>query len=1530
MNRLLQTLLLLIAAPVVWAQPVANFTASSRTGCAPMVVSFTSTSTGSPTSYSWNFGNGNTSNLANPVAPYTVAGTYTVTLTVSNASGSNTRTQTGYITVYQVPAVSLSATPVVVCPGAPVSFASSVVWNSAGTGSYTWDFGDGGTSSLASPVHTYTRGGVFTVKLTGTNSVGCPRTDTQANLIFVHPKPGTAFSASDTAVCSATATTTLTASPATGSSPFSFMWDFGDGSGPGTTNPVSHAYANPGMYTVKLHVTDANGCRDSLVKANFIRRRSIATGFTATSAACIGASVNVANTTGSTSGTMTWNFGDGSALKTGTSTSHNYTVAGTHTITQSVIEGGCVQTATQSVTIHGQPNSAFTFIPAAPCPAPAMVQFNAAATAASNTYSWNFGDGLNGVGAAPGHWYSTDWMYRVTLGVTDANGCSSTTTQMVNVDPIVQLLEADKVEGCIPLSVKFKLSVTSHDTLGNPKPYPNQPTSYSWNFGDGSTGTGASPTHIYTTVGRFMAVVTCVTANGCTVTDSMEIQAGVKPTADFTATPRTVCVNAPVNFTDYSTSTSVPVNMWFWDFGAGGGSNVQHPVPRFNAPGTYDVRLAAGIYGCFDTMTKLSYIVVNDPKARMQVRTSCTSPLQVTFADSSIGATSHIWRFGDGTSSTAAHPVHTYPAPGNYVAWLVVANSVTGCVDSVSWPLNLNPLSVSFTANKTQFCKGDTLRLAATTSGGGVPVFYEWWVGNGATPAYGWADDIPTHARILTSSGLFNVAMRITDHNGCHWTSQRNNYILVGGPVVRFTAAPPIACIPFGNVTFTDISTHPPGLSSVSRTWDFGDGSPTVTAVTAATSHNYTTSGNYGIILKVTDNIGCTDSATVPNYLRVSNPAAVWSTTGSRACENAPFNFFNSSSGNGLSYQWSFGDGRTSTQANPTHVYTSTGSYTVRLIVTDNIGCKDTLTRAGHVTVNSKPAAAFDLSDSVKICPPLIINFTDRSVGAVRWNWTFGTGGNSTLQNPSHTYSASGIYSVRLVATNVNNCSDTVYKRARLLGYGGVMTYGPLTGCAPLTVTFVANDVDFVPGFIYHYGDGNIGATTGRSITYTYNRPGRYIPSLTMTDNLGCIANSLGLDTIRVDGVISGFTFAPFPACDRGTIQFIDTSRGAFGPIDAPFWTFGDGTSSSAQSPSKTYPGPGKYPVTLYHTTATGCRDTLRSAVVFHPLPKITAGPDTSICASDTATLRPRGGISYVWAPGGSLSCTDCTNPGAVPQADTRYIVTGTDTNGCTNTDTVLIRVKTKVDAIVGPDAEICSGKMTGLSVTGGAIYEWYPKPTLHNSTTANPTAFPTSDQRYMVISRLASCVPDTDYVNVVVHETPKVDAGRSRTIIAGESRQLEGVGTGPIVTWEWTPAQWLSCSDCYNPEAQPKRSTVYTVEVKSGFGCTATDTVRVTVLCDQGQVFIPNTFTPEGNGVNDIFYPRGRGLEIINRFRIYNRWGELVFERTNMTIDDRSQGWDGRKEGRLLSPDVYVYTVEATCDTGEPIKWQGDVMLLR
>jgi gliding motility-associated-like protein len=293
------------------------------------------------------------------------------------------------------------------------------------------------------------------------------------------------------------------------------------------------------------------------------------------------------------------------------------------------------------------------------------------------------------------------------------------------------------------------------------------------------------------------------------------------------------------------------------------------------------------------------------------------------------------------------------------------------------------------------------------------------------------------------------------------------------------------------------------------------------------------------------------------------------------------------------------------------------------------------------------------------------------------------------------------------------------------------------------------------------------------------------------------------------------------------------------------------------------------------------------------------------------------------------LSCSGCSTPFASPAVPTSYIVTGTDSNGCANKDTVRIGIQTITSFTVNSGGEICLGETYQLNASGATVYTWTPAASLNHADSSSPIATPKETTTYIATGREGSCLADTHLIRVVVNPLPTVDAGKDDRVIAGNNVILQASGKG-IDRIEWAADSTLSCTTCYAPYAAPKHTTTYYVTAYTNKGCTATDSVTVRVLCNSSQLYIPNTFTPNGDGKNDFFFPRGKGLDIINSFRVYSRWGELLFERNAMSVNDEYAGWNGTHKSQKLAPDVYVYIIEASCDNGDHIQWKGDVTLVR
>jgi gliding motility-associated-like protein len=212
--------------------------------------------------------------------------------------------------------------------------------------------------------------------------------------------------------------------------------------------------------------------------------------------------------------------------------------------------------------------------------------------------------------------------------------------------------------------------------------------------------------------------------------------------------------------------------------------------------------------------------------------------------------------------------------------------------------------------------------------------------------------------------------------------------------------------------------------------------------------------------------------------------------------------------------------------------------------------------------------------------------------------------------------------------------------------------------------------------------------------------------------------------------------------------------------------------------------------------------------------------------------------------------------------------------------------------------------------------------------------ANPSSTATYSVAIHENACWDDTLSVTVRVQPYPAIfiSANASTNIVAGTPVQLNAIVTNtPVQHYIWSPEGTLSCDSCFNPIATPTVNTTYTVTVTSIYGCTITDTISLGLYCDNSQIFIPNTFTPNGDGANDLFFVSGKGIKIITLMQVYNRWGQMVFEAHNIPPNTPGAGWDGTFKGLVLEPDVFVYVVKAQCELGTTTySYTGDVSIVK
>ncbi len=540
--------------------------------------------------------------------------------------------------------------------------------------------------------------------------------------------------------------------------------------------------------------------------------------------------------------------------------------------------------------------------------------------------------------------------------VTNGSGCIDTITHVYDIYDLVVKINHDSIpSGCAPLNVIFRCYVTT--TCPVRGVYPYGISSYQWNYGDGSpvVSGGATISHTYTTPGSYTCTVNIVTANGCPATATLTVLVGTRPVAAFTATPTTVfCYGNPVIFNNTSTGAT---RLFMVFLGNGNTSTATNPNYTYPLPGVYTDTLIAFDNGCPDTLIKINYITVDSPKAIIASDYVCSPPTEVIFGDSSLGDNTHLWMFGDGTTSTIDNPIHTYATLSTYSVTLATYNSASGCRDTTSLVINLVHAAVTFTVSAISVCRYTSVVFTPTVTGGSASS-YSWYdngalIGTGAPFSYA-----------FNTTGLHTIMLIITDAHGCLDTFTRSNYILVAQPAAHFTATPVSGCANLA-VNFTDHSTDVSGTTLTGFAWTFGDGAGASGATTTA-AHTYTASATDTVTEIVTDNLGCTDTVTA--LITVYKPLAAFSAVPTYPCVGSLVTFTNSSTGIVSSF-WMFGDGSTSNLTAPTHAYATAGIYSVTLVVTDAHGCTDTTKFLNYINVTS-PVAAFTVSDTFSICAP--------------------------------------------------------------------------------------------------------------------------------------------------------------------------------------------------------------------------------------------------------------------------------------------------------------------------------------------------------------------------------------------------------------------------------------------------------------------------------------------------------------------------------------------------------------------------------
>lgn len=1112
------------------------------------------------------------------------------------------------------------------------------------------------------------------------------------------------------------------------------------------------------------------------------------------------------------------------------------------------------------------------------------IQFTNTTTPPAMAYVWDFHDGTYAWTEHTAHRFGGPGNYTVDLWASDNGVCWSLVQHQVN---ITSFLDADfaLTQACFGQPVQFT------DQSNSALPFTRQ-----WNFGDGNTSTAQNPSHTYAAAGTYVVQLT-IDDGICTESffDTVNMR---NLNAAFNY--QQACFGWPTLFTDNSAG-ALKVVRWNWNFGDGFTSNLEHPSHRYAATGNYNVTLTVtDVAGCTASTTTLVNVIqfVAGNITYSGPTTFCEGESLVLNAPAGAGYT-YRWSTGETTASITATKSGSY--------YVIVTNS-TGCKDTTAPVVILvypKPNAYIYANGPLTFCEfSNFVTLVANPAG---PGFTYQWQKDGANLS----TNQSTNLSGTGSSGSYTV--RVTDNHGCSATSAAVvATIYPRPPFPQITASGPTQFCDGGNVVLT----APAGYTYA---WTNG----------ATTQSATVTTGGYHTVV-VIDGNGCSNSGNqfvqvrpVPDMGLVAygcydvclsdssfvhGPSGMssyqWSTgettasilidapgtynltaTNSYGCSASSSSLYISTTnflGVNLGNDVSFCDGGVATfDAGPgfasytwqnsstaqTFSATQTGIYFVE--VTDTNGCEGSDT----VALTVFPIPVLDLADTIE-CTALNITL-DAGAGFATYQWSDNT------TNQTLAVSASGTYSVTV--TDVNTCSATDAANVLFsIATTGLDLGGDVSFCEGGTITFDAGT-----GFTtYTWQDGSTGQTLTADVSDIY--------VVTATDPNGCVARDSVVLTVFQNPVV---TLRPDTViCDASTIV-LDAGAG--------FTTYAWSDNSTDQTLAVS--SSGTYSVTV--TDINACTATDDADVTYASTSSIIdATPDTAVCEGITVQLSVSGGVSYTWTPDPTL-----VNSSATPTATTTYYVSAIDSFGCAKTDSVVISILPLLIANAQPNVTVCAGEEVQLTASGGTEFIWFPATALSCSNCADPVATPDETTIYNVaVSQPGYCNSDTATVTVTVLESP--EAGLDSIITVRQGGEVTFAPNGGFAEYDWWSDGW-ACEGCPTPTVSPNSTTTYTLRVTDDAGCTSTQQVLLRVLngCE-GNFFIPTAFSPNGDGHNDEFRILHPGdLQLID-LKVFNRWGEIVFE-----TEDANKGWDGIYKGVKQELAVFAYYAQMTC--GQDVK---------
>lgn len=877
----------------------------------------------------------------------------------------------------------------------------------------------------------------------------------------------------------------------------------------------------------------------------------------------------------------------------------------------------------------------------------------------------------------------------------------------------------------------------------------------------------------------------------------------------------------------------------------------------------------------------------------------------VTLANVSFGGpmSSWFWDYGNGTTSTDSIPLQiiyfTGDVPTVYTISLTATNDCG--TETFNYDLTVHPTDVEafFNIDPVEGCVGVPVCLT-NLSTIGSSLLWDFGDGNTSTQAN------PCHT--YSTAGNYIIKLKAF---GCGFDSIQFEVVIHPMPSAIFSNNT-ITC-PGDAMSFTNNS-----LLAQNFFWDFGDG---MTSTLNNPDHTYTASGIYQVKLLATSTEGCVDSSFSTITVLIP-PTAIFTISTDSVCVGDNITFTNTSTPSPLTCFWNFGDGNFSNDCVANHSYDTSGNFMVTLVVMDGDGCRDTTQQLVNIAAN--PVAAFDFVKNGE-CTPVEVIFQNQSLMGESYIWDFGDGTTSTETAPTHIYMSGDTFTISLT-TFSGVCSDMTNREVIIFKKPEIEIVIPLgytqSGCADFTTAFTVSPEMNNFKFSWDFGDGNF--SYEENPENTFNTPGTYnvqvIVEDTLQNNCADTASILVTVYVPVDGTITTVDNSCF-GDSLGSIEIVVDNGTPEYQYD---WSNGGDSTIISNLPA------GDYTFTV--TDSNGC-DWTEMVTIYEPAAPLSlailqqeivtcyGGDDGSIFITANGGTED---YDYLWENGSTNSSLENVSAG-------NYNITITDANNCVLEEIVTVQQNDSISYNANITNISCHGSGDGQvsldSLSGGVA------PYFITMDTLTGTAFTGLEMGNYLLTIMDAEGCMQNFGTMIFEPSPveiMLDTNFA-SILLGEMVEIKSDYNIVNPTFSWTPTRWLDCADCPEPIAQPHDDITYIVTMINENGCTDTDSIFITVF-DERKIAIPDAFTPNNDGENDLFTLRGinPGVLEVEYFRIYDRWGGMLYEAKNFQLNDFDYGWDGKVREKDVTVGVYLYKAKVNYIDNVSILHTGQVTILR